>query len=80
MNLLLAKKDNGGIDKPEMGVNPIPNSLDHFADEKSVERLNGYILSLIQGLNDGLTSDETIKEANLRYRKKWYLESIVEFG
>lgn len=59
-------------------INPTPNMLDGFADGKSAERITEYISSLAEKLNCGSSPDKAIYAANMRYRQRWGLKSVVK--
>ncbi len=61
----------------DIRMTPTPSKVDPFVDGCSFQRVSGYILNLLDGLNRGMGADEAIDTANSVYAKECGSETII---
>ena len=57
---------------------PVLDQLDPFRDGRAAERMGTYIRWLAEGLDMGLSVDETLKQARQRYVALWGADKVID--
>jgi len=57
---------------------PVLDQLDPFRDGRAAERMGTYIRWLLEGLDVGLSVDETLEQARQRYVALWGADKVID--